>query len=67
MIFLRDNVLVERDLKLEDVKPRLLGMPCPSLSDSTQLTAEQDIGALVRGSFSFGLISIYSFVVMRWT
>lgn len=25
MIFLRDNVLIERDLKLEDVKPRLLG------------------------------------------
>ncbi|KFA65761.1 hypothetical protein S40285_07099 [Stachybotrys chlorohalonatus IBT 40285] len=33
MIFLRDNVLVERDLKLEDVKPRLLGHwgTCPGL------------------------------------
>lgn len=26
MIFLRDNVLVERDLTFDDVKPRLLGM-----------------------------------------
>lgn len=25
MIFLKDNVLLERDLELEDVKPRLLG------------------------------------------
>ncbi|KAF4462572.1 hypothetical protein FALBO_10611 [Fusarium albosuccineum] len=33
MIFLRDNVLIERDLKLEDVKPRLLGHwgTCPGL------------------------------------
>ena len=27
MIFLKDNVLVERDLQAEDIKPRLLGMP----------------------------------------
>lgn len=26
MIFLKDNVLLERDLTFEDVKPRLLGM-----------------------------------------
>ena len=26
MIFLKDNVLIDRDLKLEDVKPRLLGI-----------------------------------------
>lgn len=25
MIFLKDNVLLERDLQLQDVKPRLLG------------------------------------------
>ena len=25
MIFLKDNVLLERDLKFEDIKPRLLG------------------------------------------
>jgi phosphoketolase len=25
MIFLKDNVLVERDLRAEDIKPRLLG------------------------------------------
>ncbi|CAM1505031.1 Fc.00g106680.m01.CDS01 [Cosmosporella sp. VM-42] len=33
MIFLRDNVLIDRDLKLEDVKPRLLGHwgTCPGL------------------------------------
>ncbi|KAJ3469481.1 hypothetical protein MRS44_003546 [Fusarium solani] len=33
MIFLRDNVLLERDLRLEDVKPRLLGHwgTCPGL------------------------------------
>ncbi len=29
MIFLRDNVLLERDLEFNDVKPRLLG---PSLT-----------------------------------
>jgi xylulose-5-phosphate/fructose-6-phosphate phosphoketolase len=27
MIFLKDNVLVERDLRAEDIKPRLLGTP----------------------------------------
>jgi phosphoketolase len=26
MIFLRDNVLLERELKSKDIKPRLLGM-----------------------------------------
>lgn len=26
MIFLKDNVLLERDLTFEDIKPRLLGM-----------------------------------------
>ncbi|KAM0436590.1 hypothetical protein ACHAPT_002298 [Fusarium lateritium] len=33
MIFLRDNVMIERDLKLEDVKPRLLGHwgTCPGI------------------------------------
>ncbi|KAK0760948.1 hypothetical protein N5P37_005889 [Trichoderma harzianum] len=33
MIFLKDNVLLERDLRLEDVKPRLLGHwgTCPGL------------------------------------
>jgi xylulose-5-phosphate/fructose-6-phosphate phosphoketolase len=33
MIFLQDNVLIEKDLKLEDVKPRLLGHwgTCPGL------------------------------------
>ncbi|KAH7170095.1 XFP N-terminal domain-containing protein [Dactylonectria macrodidyma] len=33
MIFLKDNVLIEKDLKLEDVKPRLLGHwgTCPGL------------------------------------
>jgi xylulose-5-phosphate/fructose-6-phosphate phosphoketolase len=33
MIFLKDNVLLDRDLKLEDVKPRLLGHwgTCPGL------------------------------------
>ncbi|KAI9166471.1 putative phosphoketolase [Paramyrothecium foliicola] len=33
MIFLKDDVLLERDLKLEDVKPRLLGHwgTCPGL------------------------------------
>ncbi|KAJ4169746.1 hypothetical protein NW754_005894 [Fusarium falciforme] len=33
MIFLRDNVLLERDLRLEDIKPRLLGHwgTCPGL------------------------------------
>ncbi len=34
MIFLRDNVLLERDLKSEDIKPRLLGHwgTCPGLT-----------------------------------
>jgi len=34
MIFLKDNVLLERDLKLEDIKPRLLGHwgTCPGLT-----------------------------------
>ena len=27
MIFLRDNVLLERDLRVSDIKPRLLGKP----------------------------------------
>lgn len=27
MIFLKDNVLAERDLQAEDIKPRLLGTP----------------------------------------
>ncbi|KAF7561590.1 hypothetical protein G7046_g2553 [Stylonectria norvegica] len=33
MIFLRDNVMIDRDLKLEDVKPRLLGHwgTCPGI------------------------------------
>ncbi|KJZ71510.1 hypothetical protein HIM_09098 [Hirsutella minnesotensis 3608] len=33
MIFLRDNVMLERDLRLQDVKPRLLGHwgTCPGL------------------------------------
>jgi xylulose-5-phosphate/fructose-6-phosphate phosphoketolase len=33
MIFLQDNVLIEKDLELEDVKPRLLGHwgTCPGL------------------------------------
>ncbi|KAL7791888.1 XFP N-terminal domain-containing protein [Trichoderma ceciliae] len=33
MIFLKDNVLLERDLRLEDVKPRLLGHwgTCPGI------------------------------------
>jgi xylulose-5-phosphate/fructose-6-phosphate phosphoketolase len=33
MIFLRDNVLLERDLKTEDIKPRLLGHwgTCPGI------------------------------------
>ena len=26
MIFLQDNILLERDLKFDDIKPRLLGM-----------------------------------------
>lgn len=29
MIFLADNVLVERDLTFEDIKHRLLGTPPP--------------------------------------
>ena len=34
MIFLRDNVLLERDLQFEDIKPRLLGHwgTCPGLT-----------------------------------
>ena len=34
MIFLQDNVLLERDLKFEDIKPRLLGHwgTCPGLT-----------------------------------
>ena len=34
MIFLGDNVLLEKDLKAEDIKPRLLGHwgPCPGLN-----------------------------------
>jgi len=34
MIFLRDNVLLERELKAEDIKPRLLGHwgTCPGLT-----------------------------------
>lgn len=34
MIFLKDNVLLERDLKFEDIKPRLLGHwgTCPGLT-----------------------------------
>ncbi|KZF21682.1 D-xylulose 5-phosphate/D-fructose 6-phosphate phosphoketolase [Xylona heveae TC161] len=34
MIFLKDNVLLERDLKFEDIKPRLLGHwgTCPGLN-----------------------------------
>ena len=39
MIFLRDNVLLERDLKTEDIKPRLLGKKT-SLIDSTSLTSK---------------------------
>lgn len=31
MIFLQDNVLLKRDLKHEDIKPRLLGKPVYSL------------------------------------
>lgn len=33
MIFLKDNVLIERDLSHDDIKPRLLGT-VPSLTDS---------------------------------
>ena len=34
MIFLKDNVLVERDITAEDIKPRLLGHwgTCPGLT-----------------------------------
>jgi phosphoketolase len=32
MIFLRDNTLLTRDLRHEDVKPRLLGMHVPPVS-----------------------------------
>ena len=34
MIFLKDNILLERDLRPEDVKPRLLGHwgTCPRLT-----------------------------------
>lgn len=34
MIFLKDNVLLERDLQFEDIKPRLLGHwgTCPGLT-----------------------------------
>ena len=34
MIFLKENVLLERNLKLEDIKPRLLGHwgTCPGLT-----------------------------------
>ena len=34
MIFLNDNVLLERDLRFEDIKPRLLGHwgTCPGLT-----------------------------------
>ena len=34
MIFLKDNVLLERDLRFEDIKPRLLGHwgTCPGLT-----------------------------------
>lgn len=33
MIFLKDNVLLERDLQLQDVKPRLLGKYLVILND----------------------------------
>jgi xylulose-5-phosphate/fructose-6-phosphate phosphoketolase len=33
MIFLKDNVLLERDLQLQDVKPRLLGKHLVILND----------------------------------
>ena len=34
MIFLKDNVLVERDITADDIKPRLLGHwgTCPGLT-----------------------------------
>jgi hypothetical protein len=31
MIFLKDNVLLERDLTFDDIKPRLLGMLLPHM------------------------------------
>ena len=45
MIFLKDNVLLEKDLIFEDIKPRLLGM---QLADSTQrqLTQIRALGEL---------------------
>ncbi|KPI42168.1 putative phosphoketolase [Cyphellophora attinorum] len=49
MIFLRDNVYLERDLKFEDIKPRLLGHwgTCPGLtllySHLNYLIKEQDL------------------------
>lgn len=35
MIFLLDNVLLERDLKFDDIKPRLLGLYHPGYLSPT--------------------------------
>ncbi|KAL1965413.1 hypothetical protein VTN77DRAFT_5850 [Rasamsonia byssochlamydoides] len=38
MIFLQDNVYLERELKPEDIKPRLLGKSEPNLHNRPQST-----------------------------
>jgi hypothetical protein len=48
MIFLKDDVLLDRDLTFEDVKPRLLGKtasaPQPTgLIDALRILAEHDM------------------------
>lgn len=52
MIFLQDNALLERDLKFEDIKPRLLGHwgTCPALtliySHTSLLIKKHDLNML---------------------
>lgn len=49
MIFLQDNVLLKRDLKHEDIKPRLLGRFCFALWARLLLTLLKVIGVHARG------------------
>jgi xylulose-5-phosphate/fructose-6-phosphate phosphoketolase len=67
MIFLRDNVLLKRDLKSEDIKPRLLGHwgTCPGLTLVyahlnllNKKENEKMIFVVGPGLFNFTLVSV---------
>lgn len=48
MIFLGSNVLIEHELKFEDIKPRLLGIPQSMPLSGNPLTFDQAIGGRVQ-------------------